>query len=88
MINVVLAHVRLFSGYLLPKPSRFSFVLTIKIFKDDEHLLANVTFSHLFKDPLKKSVNKSRNAQKKANIKARVADNWQDFKIHMNTKLV
>ena len=36
----------LFSGYVLSKPSWILFLLTIKIFKDDEKLWANVTFPY------------------------------------------
>ena len=42
-----MAHADYFQDiYILSKPSWILFLLTIKIFKDDENLLANVTFPY------------------------------------------
>ena len=47
MFNAVLAHVDYFQDIILSKPGKLDFFfLTIKIFKDDENLLTNVTFPH------------------------------------------
>ena len=47
MFNVVLAHVDYFQDIImLSKLSWVLFLLTIKIFKDDKNLLANVTFPY------------------------------------------
>ena len=49
MFNIVMAHIDYFQDYMLSKPSWISFLLTVKIFKDNENLLANMTFPYNLK---------------------------------------